>query len=122
MVLVDVASTILTTYTALATSIIAVVGVALKFALSHSHGARLVALETKAEHFDEQIGTAVNEVNANKDKIMKGVAVADVVVPQLSQAAADHAKQIADLNAAVADVTSKINLINSVIPQTKQPV
>lgn len=118
MVLVDVASTILTTYSALATSIVALAGVGLKFAMSHSHNARLVALETKAEHYDEQIGTIINDVNSNKDKIIKAVSVADVVAPQLGQAAADHSKQIADLNAAVADLTAKINLIQTVVPST----
>lgn len=114
MVLVDIASTILTTYTALATSIVAVVGVGLKWLASRNHSPRLAVAETDIEHIKSILG----EVTADKDKILKGVAVADVVVPQLSQAAAEHAKQITDMNVALADITAKVNLIGSVVPVT----
>lgn len=118
MVLVEDANAFLTQISGLVLSIVAMVGLALKFALSRTHNARLVALETKAQVVDTQIGTVMNTINADKPQILKAVAVADVLVPQLGQADTAAAAQIADLQKQLADAQAKINLITTVVPLT----
>jgi hypothetical protein len=130
MVLIEDANAFLTQISGLILSLVALAGISLKFAMSHTHNARLVTLETKAETYDTQIGTIMDTINVDKPQILKAVAVADVLAPQLGAAAAAHAAQIAELQKQLADAQAKINLLTTVVPvvaaitptQSKQPV
>lgn len=115
MVLVEDANALLTQGIQITMTVVSLIAVGIKFLQSRTHNPRLVALETKAEKYDETIGELTQQVKDNKAKILTGVGVAGNVIPQLDQAAKDHAKQIQELQQAVAQAQAKIDQINSAV-------
>jgi hypothetical protein len=112
MVLIEDANALLTQVSGLALSIIALVGIALKFALSKSHNPRLVALETTLA----QVKGGVEQLQADKPEILKTVAVVGTLVPQLTKADEAAASKIAVLEKDLADAKAKVDLLSTVVP------
>lgn len=118
MVLVEDANAIITQGTALVLGIVSLVGLTIKFLQSRTHNPRLVALETKAEKYDQEIGDLTQQVSDQKTKILTGVGVAGNVIPQLNQVDAEHAKQIKELQQTIAALQDKVNQISAVVPKS----
>jgi prefoldin subunit 5 len=118
MVLVEDSSVILTQGITLTMTIVSLIAVGIKFALSRTHNPRLVALETKVEKYDQEIGDLTQQVSDNKAKILTGIGVAGNVVPQLDAAAKAHDAQIKELQQTIATLQAKLDTISNAVPKS----
>jgi hypothetical protein len=115
-IIVQTVTDSLATTSALVIAVASMIGVALRWAITHTHPGRLLVLETKVEKLDEDMGNTAALAQSHSADIAKVAAVADVLIPQLNTAATSHAQQIADLQKQIVAITAQITQAISVLP------
>jgi hypothetical protein len=93
--------------------------VAIRWAMTHTHSQRLLALEGKAADIDAKLSGVAATVQVIGPSVVKQIApVIEAADPKVESQVAVYNKQIAEVQSAITALTAKINSIATAIPKS----